>query len=337
MDKNLIFISVKVTSNKKKSQSSEIVHIGAVKVTKDFKLVSKFSAYIKPSNENISGLAITRTIATISDLNSAKSFIEVYQMFTEWCGDRNENAFIFWGKNDIKMLTKEISNKKYFGNYRIEKYFNYQAYLETKLSKELSLLDALETFEIDTIGDLKDALDFAKNLAVLYQKAISVTDVNQLWFEGKIIRIKSELQKTIEYLNDKAFLSSMDFSKIEELIKKCTLYLEYSESFSKEDRENKLHLMREVLDEIEKDVEAVAVRSFRKESITIQWSIAKKQLHPAYKTIEELKNHWLNIQSDYSFLNKNRRGTYSLKFENFKEIYRSIGIMKSSFCESYKT
>lgn len=334
MNKNLIFVNVKMTSTRNKKCTTELIQLGAVKLTKDFEMISIFSKFVKPNNSTLNEMTIARTSATQEVINNSKDFIAVYEEFLVWAGNLEDNAFIFWGKNDYRMLSKELKAKKYKGEYVISKYFNYQSYLETKLGYALSLNDAIVKFKLSIEGTLKNACDYALNICKVYESAINSSDVNRLWFEGKLIRIIAELETINEHVKEYGF--TLNMYAVDELIDKCKLQIKYSDTFSIENREDRLKEIRISLDEIEVELEEVIIEQFKKESILIQWCVMKKEFHKSLVSLNDFNKLWSKLSSSYQFFNRNRRGTYSLHYDSFKEIFRSIDRRKSTFQQAHR-
>lgn len=335
MNKNLVFLNVKMTSTRSRNEKKEIIQIGAVKLTKEFELISTFSRFIKVEGSELNNITIAKTTATQEDVNNSESFLTTYDALIKWTGDLDENAFIFWGKYDYKMLQMELNKKGYTGESRIKKYFNYQSYLETKVGSSLSLADAMKKLGLEVEGTLRNACDYATNMARVYQEAIKTTDVNKLWFEGKLVRINAELEETKEHIskNEKV---NFNMYYIDELISQCKLQISYSGLFTKEEREKKLKHMRIHLDELEARIEDVVMEQFKKESMVVQWCVIKKSIHESIGSVDGLVSKWTELSDFYQFFNKNKRGTYSLHFETFKEFYRSLDRKKANFIASQR-
>lgn len=104
----------------KQKNQMETIEIGAVKVDFNYNILDKFQSFVKPVlNPVLTEFCKTLTTITQEDVDSAKTFKEVYKDFTQWA-DR-PSRYIAWGQYDYNQLFKDcersgiqlFSNDKY--------------------------------------------------------------------------------------------------------------------------------------------------------------------------------------------------------------------------------
>lgn len=334
--KHLIFVSVDTMGkNHQRCFAPEVIQISAIKVTKDFIEVGRFLKAIKPLNVTVDEYSLKLAGLKSIDVHSAKSFNNVCAEFETWVGDISESSFVFWGKEDVSILLQEISTKKYAGKLKFEKYFNFQSYLWSKTGKQLSLKSASELFGSEFKVIACKSLWTSINLKNLYSKVIPSIDVNQLWYEGKM---KYVIEQLVEISNFFAtsLIFSMDIEKLIKLSNQCYLALEMATSFSASDKEEKLKTLRINLDEIQNDIENIIMKHFRDETIPLQWAVMKGRLPQNFTTPEELMGYWKKVSEKYLFFKKNRRGSFGIRFEKFRNFYKQLNNRINSFYQGQK-
>lgn len=334
--KHLIFISIDtVGKNHQKYFTPEAIQISGIKVTKDFIEVGRFLEAIKPLNAPVDEYALKLAGLKPTDINSARPFNTVCADFEAWVGDISESSFVFWGKEDVNILIQEIKDKKYSGKLNFEKYFNFQSYLWSKTGKQLSLKSASELFASEFKVISCKSLWTSTNLKNLYTKVIPSIDVNQLWYEGKMKYVIEQLMEISNF-----FAQSLDFSmdigKLIKLSNQCYLALETATRFSASEKEEKLNSLRAHLDEIQNDVENIIIKSFRDETISLQWAVLKGRLPQKFATPEELMELWKKVSEKYLFFKKNRRGSFGIRFEKFRNFYKQLNNRINSFYQRQK-
>lgn len=159
----------------------EIIQIGAVKVDKNFNIISKFNALVKPIlHTELHPYVENLTNINISDLNKAKTFPEVFKEFIKFIGDDNPILCV-WGTSDIKELIKNASFHKLPFNVMPKKYIDIQRYASKDLNCEkgykIGLKTAVEALKINTDLNFHDA----------YFDAIYTYEVFKRIFTHKII------------------------------------------------------------------------------------------------------------------------------------------------------
>lgn len=329
MEKQLIFLHLRSTSSHNKKKP-EVIQISAIKATKDFKVISVFDRPVKPNYAEVDDFTLAKTTLLKNEIEDARTFDFVYNDFCEWMGPLANNAIIVWGKENIKLLDSQLNKVRYRGTNRIKSFFNFKSYLETKLGKALSMTEAFEIFNTEKMGDSRNSLDIVKNAFTLYEKSIHESDVSDLWFSGKLLRVKKQMLELDEILSTKkhSTVSGEVREKIKNMIGRSSVLSDLSKSFTEREREIKLFELSDELKEIEQVTEKIVMSAFRNDALTIQWSIVKGELHKMYKSPYELENHWSLIELTYEYFIKTRRGQYNLNFKTFKELFRTILIGK---------
>ncbi|MFR5264733.1 exonuclease domain-containing protein [Clostridium sp.] len=159
----------------------EIIQIGAVKVDKDFNIISKFNALIKPTlYTELHPYVENLTNINISNLKKAKMFSEVFNEFIEFIGNDNP-VLCVWGTSDIKELIKNASFHKFPLKLIPKKYIDVQKYaskdLKCEKGRKIGLKTAVETLKINTDLNFHDA----------YCDAIYTYEVFKRIFTHKIV------------------------------------------------------------------------------------------------------------------------------------------------------
>lgn len=82
---------------------SEIIEIGAVKLSENLEKVGEFQTFVKPKFYPVMNGGVMRVTRINSHiLSNAQSFPEAFHAFTAWCG--NDSCLCTWGRNDIPVL-----------------------------------------------------------------------------------------------------------------------------------------------------------------------------------------------------------------------------------------
>ena len=86
----------------------EIIQIGAVKVTQDFRVLDTFSVGVRLPGRRKLSKHVARVIQkTQADIDRGLDFPVAYQMFTDWCG--GAERFITWGGDDLRVLQRNLA------------------------------------------------------------------------------------------------------------------------------------------------------------------------------------------------------------------------------------
>lgn len=139
----------------------EIIQIGAVKVDKNFKIISRFNSLIKPTlHKELHPYVENLTNIDINNLNKAKTFPDVYKDFIDFIGTDNPILSV-WGTGDIKELIRNASFHRLPIKFIPKKYIDVQKYaskyLNCKKGLRIGLKPAVETLKINTELEFHDA------------------------------------------------------------------------------------------------------------------------------------------------------------------------------------
>lgn len=155
---------------------NEIIQIGAIMMTEDYKLTEKFSTYVKPRYGKIDHFIAKLTGITERTIKDSPDIEEALQKMLQWIGKR-EAMFYSWSSTDYYQIRNEIREKcqenECWGSLLDPKnWIDYQDMLGKRLAsgKCLKLSDALEITEVDVKGHLHDGLDDAYNTARMIAK-----------------------------------------------------------------------------------------------------------------------------------------------------------------------
>lgn len=174
--KTIVFIDFEGTQF-----SQEIIAIGAIKVTLDSKNYVKtsfppFKCFIK-ARAKVGG--IIEDLTGINDQMLQKeglSFIDGIQKLEKYVGSTTSIKFFTYGSFDMKLLHETSSQNNLIKNFFIDKiYKNHidfasfmSRYIRSIHNEQLSLQDALKTFNITPKGNAHDPVYDAINLMLLY-------------------------------------------------------------------------------------------------------------------------------------------------------------------------
>ena len=178
----------------------EIIEIGAVKLNEDLNEISSFRTYVKPEYNDIITKRINKlTGITMELVAEAPRFNEAFRMFTNWCLDVDAEVRLYaWSDNDYNQFTNEMILKSVTPTIEEEcllkePWSNFQDEFDRDLGfkKNLSLKTALYMAGIDSIGREHDALDDARNTALLLR-----VFQNKNLYESTLRRIKEAMNPT---------------------------------------------------------------------------------------------------------------------------------------------
>lgn len=155
---------------------NEIIQFGAVMLGADESGPREFRRYVKPRYVHKLSKHI-QELTGISDemLADAPDFQAVLAEFIDWCG-RGEGGYTIysWSDSDLIQIKKEMELKDIPRSepaaYMLANWNDLQHEFDTVLGfeKQLSLADALFAAGVDAVGTAHDALDDARNTAMLY-------------------------------------------------------------------------------------------------------------------------------------------------------------------------
>jgi inhibitor of KinA sporulation pathway (predicted exonuclease) len=152
----------------------EIIQIGAIKLDSDFKQISTFNRYIKPTlYNNISPFITELTGITTQQLISEQPFSKVYLAFVEFITS-HPCVFCTWGMSDMKELFRNVAyhqlNKKLLPKMFINLQPYTSLYLKLPAKKLLRLEHAVQALNIPLTQPFHNALHDAYYTTELFKK-----------------------------------------------------------------------------------------------------------------------------------------------------------------------
>ncbi len=143
----------------------EIIQIGLVKMSEDFKIVDKKSLLAKPQlYKRMHPFVEKITSLSNKTFKGEKTFPEIYEEVLDFVGDKN-NIFCIWGGSDIKLLYKNIKYYNLDHNTLTKKFINVQMlatqYLKIPGGASIGLKNAVDALNIPKEAVFHDALNDA--------------------------------------------------------------------------------------------------------------------------------------------------------------------------------
>lgn len=155
---------------------NEIIQIGAVMMDDSFKMLDKFSTYVRPRHGKIDHYIGMLTGISERALKEAPDIEDALRRFVQWVGD-DDVVFYSWSTTDYYQIRREIQYKCQeddLWNVLLEEsnWIDYQEKLGKRIDspRRIKLADALELVELDTEGHMHDGLDDAYNTARMIAK-----------------------------------------------------------------------------------------------------------------------------------------------------------------------
>ena len=159
----------------RKQCRAEIIQIGAVVLDENMKIADTFCEYVKPQyNCRITNKISRLTGITTEMTDRADSFQAVLSRFLAWCGSL-DYEICSWSDNDLWQLLNELSAKQVPDlpglSYMLNHWRDIQDDFRTTLHMEklTSLKEAVFLAGLDFEGDAHDALNDARNTALLFR------------------------------------------------------------------------------------------------------------------------------------------------------------------------
>lgn len=143
----------------------EIIQIGAVKLNKNFKIISKFNALVKPTlYTTIHPYIEDLTKINNEQLNSSNSFPKVFEDFVKFIG-KNDPVLCVWNTTDIKELIRNIEFHKLQPSLIPKQYIDIQAYASKYFNapkgSKIGLRNAIEILKIPIESEFHNAFNDA--------------------------------------------------------------------------------------------------------------------------------------------------------------------------------
>lgn len=167
---NYIILDLEATCDDKTQIQNEIIEIGAVKVTKDLKVIGEFQSFIKPKlNPILTEFCKDLTKIKQSDVDTSKVFTEVLPEFIKFCGD--DYFLCSWGFYDKNQFIKDCQLHKLDTKW-VEKHISlkHQHQSFSKLRKGVGVQRALSMINERFEGTHHRGIDDAKNITKIFIK-----------------------------------------------------------------------------------------------------------------------------------------------------------------------
>lgn len=202
-DIDLIFYDLEFCKKYKKDGiASEIIQIGAVKVSNELKIISEFGALVKPSVDRLDKYCTRVTGIKIGDLAGEKPFCKVIEDFDEWVGEK-EHYFFSWGSNDFSVLNAQLAEDRCEVEFISMNKDNHIDLLNEFVPcgfDALSLENALLLYDVN-FENAHDALEDSKYLMMLFCKYIEDRSVINNYYtsfaDSKIVSIRNKVKRSL--------------------------------------------------------------------------------------------------------------------------------------------
>ncbi|MEG0307985.1 MAG: 3'-5' exonuclease [Clostridium sp.] len=163
-----------IRSNTNSALTFEIIQIGAIKLNKNFEILSTFNNLIKPTiHKTIHPHVENLTKISNQQLDSSKSLPQIYQDFIKFIGE-DESILVVWGNTDIKELLRNLIFHNLPTSYIPKKYIDIQGYaskyLKTPKGSKIGLGNAVELLNIKFQGEFHDAFNDAYYTSEVFKK-----------------------------------------------------------------------------------------------------------------------------------------------------------------------
>ncbi|WCK57004.1 exonuclease domain-containing protein (plasmid) [Aneurinibacillus sp. Ricciae_BoGa-3] len=176
MTRTYIVFDLEATCDKNKTIENEIIEIGAVKVNERGELVDTFQRFVKPIlNPVLTDFCKNLTKIRQEDVDSAKGFPDVIQVFREWIG--TDYILCSWGFYDKKQIKEEsllhrLDSKWAESHISLKHQYKKIRNLERPIGTGAALKKEGFTFD----GTPHRGIDDAKNIAKIFVKYLERWD-----------------------------------------------------------------------------------------------------------------------------------------------------------------
>lgn len=178
----------------------EIIQIGAIKLSENFKTVETLDILVKPEiYTELNPFVKEITGITMEQLDKGKSFKEMYNEFIEFT-KTDGNILCVWGVADIKELFRNIEYHELDTSLVPTEYINIQAYASKKLNCEkgisIGLGTASQLLNIPIENKFHDAFNDAYYTVEVFKRIYSKKIKPSIYNPYKNTRLnKSDTQK----------------------------------------------------------------------------------------------------------------------------------------------
>lgn len=155
----------------------EIIQIGAVKLNENLERIGALDVLIKPEiYTTLNPFVKELTGITMDELNSGKSFKEMYSEFIEFM-NTDKSILCVWGMADIKELFRNIEYHELDSTMVPTEYINIQSYASKELNCQkginIGLCNAAKLVGIPIESQFHDAFNDAFYTAEVFKKIYS--------------------------------------------------------------------------------------------------------------------------------------------------------------------
>ena len=168
---NYIVLDLEATCEENnKDFPNEIIEIGAVKMDRNFDIISTYSEFIKPKiNPVLTEFCKQLTTITQKDVDNARTFPEVIDYIKNWAGiDSEEYLLCSWGYYDRKQLVKDCELHGLESSW-VDKHISLKHQFATiRNERPCGMAKALNKLSISLEGIHHRGIDDAKNIAKIF-------------------------------------------------------------------------------------------------------------------------------------------------------------------------
>lgn len=171
----------------------EIIQIGAVKLSRDFKIEDSLKINVRPKYYKI----IHRKVRQITGINQeelslGEEFLSAMEKLRKWCGE--EFAFLTWGPDDVRVMRRNIEmygvDSSWINNwYDLQMIYNMQS---DAGDNQKSLATAMEHFNIVSTEPMHDALNDAYYTALVAGRLDIINGIAELMQRARRRAIMNE-------------------------------------------------------------------------------------------------------------------------------------------------
>ena len=154
---------------------TEIIELAAFRLNGYGEWMDHFQSFVRPvDHPRLSAYCTELTTITQVQVNKAKTFPQVFQVFQDWFEQEDSTQLLCtWGAMDIDIIKAECHRHRYDASF-LPKVIDLKAQYArfNRLPKEVGLQKALEYNEIDFEGTPHRAVDDAYNTGHLFLRFI---------------------------------------------------------------------------------------------------------------------------------------------------------------------
>ncbi|MEI7526505.1 MAG: 3'-5' exonuclease [Mariniphaga sp.] len=151
----------------------EIIEIGAVKLDDQFRMISEFQQFVRPTiNSKLTEFCTVLTSITQEDVRTAQPLEVVIRLFETWIFDGGKEVkMVSWGQFDKTQIIEECTVKKI--ETRMEsilgQHLNLKAvFAKKRKMKQCGMKAALKMLDIPLDGCHHRGIDDARNIAKIF-------------------------------------------------------------------------------------------------------------------------------------------------------------------------